>query len=288
MNKKEFAAINVKSATKDELLKALNGLSLKVFNADKDKNLLDRVKYTTAQARKSIRKVTLSDLTDLVSEVQAMLAPAPVAPVEAAKKPVVKSKSKKAKTEEPAEEEDSEETEEPAEEEVKKPVKTKKGGLKLSTPKTKASKELPVASMFPSELTIEADDGDKKLTCVHGKYHNMKSVREAIEEGKSLFIAAYWSKRHIKEYSYADTFHLDTASVPKSFPDDLDILNAVVACDNIDRLWAMSIYTEAMYFFDNEDFAPVEDEDAKTGDKFTVRVSNGMEFEVYECEEDAE
>ena len=283
MNKKEFIAINVKEATKGTLLNALKGLPKSVT----DSNLLERIKYTLTQAEKSIRKVTVSDLSELVNEAQGLLNAAP-APVEAAKKPAPKKGGKlPAKKPSKKDEEETEEEEDETEEE-KTPAPAKKKGMKLSTPKTKASKELPVASMFPSELTIEADDGNKTLTCAHDKYHKMDDVRKALEDGKTLFIATYWSKRHIKEYNYANTFHLDPTDVPKSFADDLDILNAVVACDNVDRLWAMSIYTEGMYYFDSADFKPVEDEDPKTGDKFTVRASNGMEFEVYECEDDAE
>lgn len=269
MNKKEFIAIDTTKATKNDLLTALKGLPKAVTN----ENLLERVKYTVAKAEKSIKSVTVPDLKDLVVEAQTLLATPAPAPVEGMKKSAPKKSSKPV-----------EEATESAEEENPAPKKKlKKPGMKTATPKTKASKALPVASMFPEEISFESDEGEQTLVCVHDKYHTIDEVRKAIEDGKTLFIAAYWTKRHIKEYNYAATFSLPSA--PKSFPDDLDILNIVVACDNIDRVWAMSTYTEAAYYFDGEQFEPVDDEDPSTGDKFTVRVSNGMEFEVYEIAE---
>lgn len=267
MTKKEFMSIDTTKATKSDLLTALKGLPKSIT----DNNLMERVKYTLAQAEKSIKKVTVSDLTELIVEAQGLLTPAP-APVEAAKKPAKK-------TTKPVEE-DTDDAEDEKKSAPKKSLKKK--GMKTAAPKTKASKELPVASMFPEEITFESDEGEQTLVCAHDKYHGIDEVRKAIEDGKTLFIAAYWTKRHIKQYDYAATFFLPSA--PKSFPDDLDILNIVVACDNLDRVWAMSTYTEAAYYFDGDQFKPVEDTD-ENGDEFTVRVSNGMEFEVYEIAE---
>lgn len=273
MNKKEFIAIDTTKATKNYLLTALKGLPKAVTN----ENLLERVKYTIAQAEKSIKKVTVSDLKDLVVEAQSLLATPAPAPVEGMKK---SAKKPSKKVVEPVE--DDTDDEEPAEEE--KPAKKGKKSLKMKTakPKTHASKELPVAEMFPEELSFEADDGEKTLVCVHDKYHTMQEVRDALEEGKTLFIAAYWTKRHIQQYDYKEQFRVP--QVPKSFPDDLDILNIVVACDSFDRVFAMSTYTEALYQFNGEAFTPVEDKN-EDGDEFTVRVSNGMEFDVYEIAE---
>lgn len=273
MNKKEFIAIDTTKATKNDLLTALKGLPKAVTN----ENLLERVKYTVAKAEKSIKSVTVPDLKDLVVEAQTLLATPAPAPVEGMKK---SAKKPSKKVIEPVE--DDTDDEEPAEEE--KPAKKGKKSLKMKTakPKTHASKELPVAEMFPEELSFEADDGEKTLVCVHDKYHTLQEVRDALEEGKTLFIAAYWTKRHIQQYNYKEQFSVPKA--PKNFPDDLDILNIVVACDSFDRVFAMSTYTEALYRFDGETFTPVEDKN-DDGDEFTVRVSNGMEFEVYEIAE---
>lgn len=277
MTKKEFIAINVNEATKASLLEALAYLPKTV----KDANLLDRVKYTLKQAEKSIRKVTVADLKDLVTEAQGLLKAAP-APVEAAKKPSLsKKKVDSSKNEEV---EDTEEGEAPKKS-GKKSLKTKVQTAPQRSPK--ASNFLPVAKMFPEELSFEAEDGEKTLVRVHEKYHTMSEVRDAINNGATLFIAAYWTKAHIKKYGYKEMFVLMN-DAPSHFPDDLDILNICVACDTMERVFAMSTYTEAMYRFDKPDFEPVEDEDPSDGSKFTVRVSNGMEFEVYELQEDAE
>lgn len=274
MTKKEFIAINVNEATKNDLLAALKSLPKAVT----DSNLLDRVKYTLTQAEKSVRKVTVADLKDLITEAQSLLKSSPV-PVEAAKKPAMPGKKKQ--TEKAAEDSADEDEDEAPARPRKKGLKSKVQTAPQRAPK--ASNFLPVAKMFPEELSFEAEDGEKTLIRVHEKYHTMDEVREAINNGETLFIAAYWTKAHIKKYGYSEMFSIQEA--PTHFPDDLDILNIVVACDTIERVFAMSTYTEAMYRFDKPDFDPVEDEDPSDGSKFTVRVSNGMEFEVYEIAE---
>lgn len=42
-----------------------------------------------------------------------------------------------------------------------------------------------------------------------------------------------------------------------------------------------------MYSFETPDLEHIEDTDPYNGDKFRVRVSNGMEFEIYELAEDS-
>jgi hypothetical protein len=76
MNKKEFAAIDTTKATKSELLEALTGIPASA-NIKKDENFMSRLNYTLAQAKKSIKKVTVSDLSALVTEAQGILTPAP-------------------------------------------------------------------------------------------------------------------------------------------------------------------------------------------------------------------
>ena len=273
MTKKEFMSIETGKATKTELLDALKSMPKGV----NDKNLLERVQYTLTQAGKSIRKVTVADLKELVDEAISLLSAPAQAPVEASfKKGAPKKSSKKVEVEEDADDEDTEEEAPKASKPPKKGLK--KTGMKTAKPKTKASNELPVASMFPSEIVFDAEDGEITLMSVHDKYHTIGEVREAIENGETLYIAAYWTKRHIQQYNYKEQFRVPQA--PKSFPDDLDILNIVIACDNIERVFAMSTYTEALYQFNGEAFNPVEDKD-ENGNEFTVRVSNGMEFEVY-------
>lgn len=283
MKKSEFVKMDVSTMKKSELVNLLSGITKMKL----DKNLMDRVKYTLTQAKKSLAKVTLSDLRELISEVQLVAAGSitNAVPAEASLKKPSKSKDKKSKKSEPVEE-PTEKDDEEEDEEEEKPAKKSKGLKKVKTAPQKVPKNgfLPVASMFPEELSIETTDGEITLKRVHEKYHSVQEIREATENGVSLFIAAYWTKLHIKKYGYKEQYSLMN-DAPKSFPDDLDILNVVVACDSMERVFAMSNYTEAMYRFDKPDFDPIEDEDPSDGSKFTVRVSNGLEFEVYELAE---
>ena len=48
----------------------------------------------------------------------------------------------------------------------------------------------------------------------------------------------------------------------------------------------MSLYTEALFRFDGDDFKAVEDTDPRSGKKFRVRVAAGMEFEIYRPEDE--
>ena len=75
--------------------------------------------------------------------------------------------------------------------------------------------------------------------------------------------------------------------VPKEFPFDLDMLQALYVCDNIDRLYALSSYTEAMFEFLEEDLARV-DVESNDGNTYSMRYSAGLEFEIYEVVEDKE
>ena len=111
----------------------------------------------------------------------------------------------------------------------------------------------------------------------------MEDVAKALEEGKQFYFACYWSARHIKEFNYSA---VNMVEAVKKFPNDLDILEPVYFCETLKRMWANSVYTEAMFFFENEDITHIEDTDPYNGDKFKVRVSSGMEFELYELVQD--
>lgn len=266
MKKSEFVSINTESMKKPELLDMLKkSATIKGL----DENLKSRIDYAVKVGDKFINKVSKPDMIGLIDEVKAFLSAPKAAPAEALKAP---KKSKKQPVEES--------TAEPEE----KTEKKSKGLKKVKTAPQKVSKNglPPVASMFPETLAIDTSDGEVVLKREHEKYHTIEEIREAIENGKTLFITSYWTKLHIKRFDYAQTFNVEA---PKSFPDDLDVLNVVCACDSIPRLWCMSNYTEAMSCFEGEDFQPIEDVDPATDEKFTVRVSNGCEFEIYELDE---
>lgn len=256
-----------------------------------DKNLAERIDYALKMFGKDQTKVMKSDLFTLVQEAMKSLTPAP-APVEASLKP--KKKSGTAKTEAPAEEEETEEAE--AEEEVEEaPAETKKTGKKSSLKKSKETKKtaevesipaasnvgadrLPSAKMFPAE--IDHPELGKIIACT-GAYTTYAEILKALEEEKTLYFACYWTKRQIREYQYAQAKMIDPKVVKNGFPLDLDILMAVLPCETMERVYAMSRMTEALFQFEGEDFKPVEDTDPRSGDKFQIRVSAGMEFEIY-------
>lgn len=272
--KSETIQVNIsKTDSKDKLIKFLSAIADKLT----DTNLINRVIYAIDMYKKDKKKVLKQDLLDLVAETKENLNGniQMTIPVEN------QTKSKVF---------DEEEFENPeilvvdrndyAEENSKSEKKTSKKKPILRkkveevTPATKAT--LPAAKFFPDEIEHE-DLG--KLVAVPNKYHSYKEVFEALDKGKTLYLACYWSARLIKEYDYAGT---RLVPAPKKFPHDLDLLVACVPCEKIERVWCMSQYTEAMFMFDGDAFEPIEDTDPVTKEKFSLRVSYGMEFEIYE------
>lgn len=262
---------------KDELIKTL-GLFLTGDMTGIDQNLIDRVKYTVNNYKPS--KVSLKTLTDLMAEVSTAIkeavkssktAKAPKKqPVEALKKPGKKPTAPKkppVKEEEPVEEP-----------EEKKP--TKAPAPKKTVAPKKDSKYV-MESCFPD--TVE-DEELGTLIRVHDKFHTYDELREFVEKGGELYFATYWTARLIKQFAYGKTWEVPC---PASFPNDLDIMAVLLTCENIERVWAMSRYTEAMMNFDGKSLKPVMDLDPKTGEKCSIRVMNGMEYDIYMKEEDA-
>ena len=248
---------------------------LKSIQDDKSlsQNLMERINYTLSQFAKDMTKVSKTDLRELVEEAVKSFTPAPTtpAPVEASLKPK-KTPAKEV------------------------PAETKKSGKKSSLkksdkePKKKTEVEsipaasnvgsdrLPSAKMFPAE--IDHPELGKIVACT-GAYTTYAEILKALEEEKTLYFACYWTKRQIREYQYAENKSINPAVVKNGFPLDLDIAMAVIPCETMDRLFAMSRITEAMYRFDGEDFKYIEDTDPRSGDKFQIRVSAGMEYEIY-------
>ena len=162
---------------------------------------------------------------------------------------------------------------------VKKSTATKKESPVKSV-KTTGDTKPPIALLFPETLEKEID-GEKVTLRRAGddEFTTIEDIASATEEGKLVVVACYWSARHLKQYDYAIQYGVDIA--PKNFPEDLDLAQGVTISEMNKKFFAMSIYTEAMYTFFEEDLAPVEDKDPYTGEKYSVRVSNGMEFAVY-------
>jgi hypothetical protein len=252
-------------------------------------SLSDRISYTLKGVDDN-KEVTKTDLYELAKDIMAVLAPTPaLAPVENSPKP----KLGKKKVSEPVEDEETEADEEVEETEEETPAPVKKDKKKALSKKKEATpaveatdgltkKDLPMAKIFPKEINHPSLG---KLVACPDKYHTFEEIRKALEseeEDKTLVFACYWTKRHIKEFSYGQTYEVP---VPKEgFPLDLDTLQALYVCSGVDRIYALSTYTEAMFRFIAEDLVPTECE-ANDGSKFMMRYSAGLEFEIYEAVE---
>lgn len=258
-------------------------------NNIKEENLLSRIQYTLKGVEKNEADVSKSDLYTLAKDIMSSIAPAPqpVAVENSPKPKLGKKKPVETKTEtveETAEEETEEETTEevaPAPEKKTKKVTSKKKEepAKVESTEGLTKKDLPMAKIFPKEIDHESLG---KLVACPDKYHTVQEIRKALEEGVNLIFACYWTKRHIKEFAYGQSYEVP---VPKGgFPHDLDTLQALYVCEGIDRIYALSTYTEAMFRFLEEDLVPTECE-ANDGSKFMMRYSAGLEFEIYEAVE---
>lgn len=255
MSTKSETKVNVK--TKTDMLKFLEATLPDVS----DSNLSERVSYTLKVAAENIKGVLKSDLLELVNEVADTLSdPVPV------ENQVKTDTADKAKT-----------AEKPKAKLKKKSTKE----IEVAEPEIHVNGYLPSAKVFPEVIEHE-DFGTLKIA----KFRNYDEVVEALDSGTEIFIANYWTKKHIKQYGYSTMLNIPTN--PKEFKHDLDICMAIVHTESFKRLWAMSQYTEGMFFYEEEDFEYVEDTDAKTGEKFEVRVSQGMEFEIYVHAEESE
>lgn len=293
MAKKESVNTMAKTINAKTNKKGLIEFIREQATAIKDKNLASRIKYTLKGVDKNEAEVSKTDLYDLAKEIMGFIAPAPQ-PVAMENSPKPKlgkkktaEKPEKVETAEVKAEEEEETTDEaPAEKEAPKkkkkvtPKKEKAPAVETTDGLTK--KDIPVAKIFPKEIDHEALG---KLIACPDKYHSIEEVREAIEGDKNLIFACYWTKRHIKEFEYGLAFEVP---VPKGgFPYDLDTLQALYVCEGIDRIYALSTYTEAMFRFNKEDLVPTECE-ANDGSKFMMRYSAGLEFEIYEVVDEAE
>lgn len=249
-----------------------------------EKSLKSRVAYTLKAFTKDVESVTKKDLYDLAKEVLSAIMPAKAQPVENSEKPKLLGKNKNKPEAKP---ETTPEAKPETKKEEKAPapkIKSKKADEKPEKPTVKTTeglttKDMPIAKIFPKTLEHEALG---TLVACPNKYKNIKEFAKAIEDGKQILFVCYWTKRHIKEFSYAQRFEVPT---PKAgFPDDLDLLQVIYVCENIPRVYALSVYTEAMLKFFEEDLARTE---CKTndGESFSMRYSAGLEYEIYEVQE---
>lgn len=251
-----------KVMTKGQIAEFLKKTVVSVSNRDAE--LAKSVDYALTH----IKKATKNDLESLYYDVQACLCLA------------IENSPKKIKEEEEVDSEVVVDAEEKPKAKLKKAVKSADKSKVVEVSKMSQG-SISTAKFFPE--TINHDDLGK-LIAVPKKYHTYKEVFKALEEGKTLYFACYWSARQIKEYDYSGT---RLVPAPKSFPHDLDILVACIPCERVERVWCMSQYTEAMFFFDGDAFEPIADKDPVTNEEYAIRVSKGMEFEIYVPEDEA-
>lgn len=282
MTQKVNEMVNAKTTTKRTWIDFLTN-NLTEIKGD----LADRVKYALEMFKKDMRKVTKADLEDLSKEVAEFLTSTTTPVAESSPKPKITKKTgtkAPAKKSEPKDEADDDEPDDDEEEEApKKSTKTKEKSTKnvVKTGKSSITSSLPdMAQYFPD--TLENKDLGTLVACKN-EYTTYEEIYKALEAGKTLYFACYWSPRQIKEFCYGLSHFVKE---PKAFPNDLDLLLAVAPCETIDRVWCMSQYTEAMFRFEDKDFEYVEDKDPKTGEKFSIRVSEGLEFEIYRPEDE--
>lgn len=98
----------------------------------------------------------------------------------------------------------------------------------------------------------------------------LNDVNEEMQKGTDLIIMTYWTDQHLVECGY-DPYEINK-KLPKSFKDDFDICQIVFSSEKV--LYAISLETEVMSTFPAKSFKH------KKGTNY--RVSNGMEYEVYQ------
>lgn len=278
-----MSKITVKS-TKEQMTSYLNEVFKSVQKANK--NLADRIIYTSKVFKEDQSKVTKKDLFDLCKEAMALnLTPATPVVAEASVKPVAKKKvTKKAKpadeekaetpTEEP-EETPAENTEEtpkaPAKASGKKKAVTKKSAKKEETPlvteeEPSSKKEVPLAKMFKEKYTT---DTLGTLEIAHD-IKTMEDLRKAVVENEELLVLAmYWTPRHIKQFQYGS--HLGLTNIPKKFVDDVDLASLVYIGEVNNIAYAVSSETDNMYLIKEADLS---EEDG-------LRFAGGVEYQIY-------
>ena len=279
--------MKITTKTTKEQLKSFLGANAKaVKTADKD--LFDQIAYADKMAKKDDSKVTRKDLVDLVKSVIALLGDkcvepalaqekAPATPqAENSVKKLAKGVSKKQETKEETSSEESGESEKTAEEtqgaeEKKAPKKslsgkkkpaTKKEGVTDLEPTTSSDKAVQLAKMFPK--TIEVGDAKYELA---EDIKTLEDLYEALNKDEEIVFAYYWTKRHLKQFSYFGGW----LGQPKSFDNDLDLATAIYVSDEKKVSYQVSMYTEAIYTILPTDF---EETDG-------VRVAGGIEYQIY-------
>lgn len=280
--------MKITTKTTKEQLKSFLGANAKAVKAQ-DKDLFDQIAYADKMAKKDNSKVTRKDLVDLVKSVIALLGDkcvepalaqekAPATPqAENSVKKLAKGVSKKQETKEKTSSEESGESEKTAEEtqgadEKKKAPKKSLGGKKKPATKKEgvivlntdadSEKAVQLAKAFPKTLEV----GDSKYELAED-IKTLDDLYEALNKDEEIVFAYYWTKRHLKQFSYFGGW----LGQPKSFDNDLDLATAIYVSDEKKVSYQVSMYTEAIYTILPTDF---EETDG-------VRVAGGIEYQIY-------
>ena len=280
--------MKITTKTTKEQLKSFLGANAKaVKTADKD--LFDQIAYADKMAKKDDSKVTRKDLVDLVKSVIALLGDkcvepalaqekAPATPqAENSVKKLAKGVSKKQETKEDTSSEESGESENTAEETQgadekkeapkkslggKKKPATKKEGVTVLNTDADSEKAVQLAKAFPKTLEV----GDSKYELAED-IKTLDDLYEALNKDEEIVFAYYWTKRHLKQFSYFGGW----LGQPKSFDNDLDLATAIYVSDEKKVSYQVSMYTEAIYTILPTDFEETEG----------VRVAGGIEYQIY-------
>lgn len=246
--------------------------SLKPDSQD-DKEIIT---YTLNSLEENSRNVTKPELIDIFKDLTCEF---PL-PVENQAKKVIKKKTEKEAEEEilnilDEENEEELEKEEVVENKVKKVAKVeKKKEVKKDT-----KKETNLSKPKTMEIAIEFPDSFKSSigqVTLREDIKDIKDFSKKIENGDNLVLGVFWNKRTLKQFEYDVVGILGKDEYPKEFPNDLDLLDVYYASDKV--VYAISIYTECHYTFVKDTF----NIDPETG----LRYSSGLEFQVYENQED--
>lgn len=231
------------------------------FNEVTDKNLQDRITYTTNSWKKNADSVKLSDLRPLVKEVEALLPEeeSKPAPANSTKKTLRKSsKKEEPKTEETA---PKEEKKAPA----KKPV-SKKSEKKSAVQKSEQKgTNFDLAGMFEETITTEIGTLTKAQDI-----KTFADLRKALENEEEIYFAIYWTERLLRQFDYVGT--IETVKKPKNFPNDLDLVSCIYLSDEDKLAVGISSYTDMPYIIQPKDMTITED---------GFRYTSNMEFELY-------
>ena len=273
--------------TKEDLMKFLND-SYKVIKTA-DKNLYDRIMYAGKCYSKDHASVTKGDLASLVKEVVSVLAKTPSNTQVVAENSTRTLKKSSKKSQEVA----SESVKEESKKEVKKSETPKKDTKKdtKETPKDTPKKEKVsgvekvlnkeeevspkarlLAEVFKDSFEIEIDGENTKFELAKD-IKTMKDLIKAVapnengEEPPMIVFAAYWTKRHLRQFNYFD----GQVEAPEEFELDLDLATCIYVSDEGKIAYALSMYTEGLYVFTPRDLEEVQG----------VRFSNGLEYQIY-------